>query len=308
MTAEPAGWTSTHETTYAYALAQRGSDKGRLQRWCLLLHGEHAAAGMLPTSARFLYYELVQRGVIPKQRVNRDGSRSKRRMDQDVSDALTDLRDAGLVAWPDIVDETRTVEQPEYAPDIQTHLGLAVEYYRRDLWDGEQPPLIITESRSLKGVLRGLAYENLCPITSTNGQASGALLANDVLPVLTDPRPVLYLGDLDLSGGHIEASTRARLAALGAHVDDWTRVAITAEQVAERGLEPVMKTDRRYRGGRAYEAWETEALGQAAVVEALRDALDGLRADRGLPDLADVRVRERQEQDEWRRRLARGAD
>ena len=36
-----------------------------------------------------------------------------------------------------------------------------------------RPPMIITESRSLAGVLRDLASEYLTPIASTNGQAGG---------------------------------------------------------------------------------------------------------------------------------------
>ena len=43
---------------------------------------------------------------------------------------------------------------------------------RVDPWRGE-PPMIITESRSLAGGLRDLASEYLTPIASTNGQAGG---------------------------------------------------------------------------------------------------------------------------------------
>ncbi len=40
--------------------------KGRLQRACLALLREHEADGALPTSGRFVFYELVDRGIIPK--------------------------------------------------------------------------------------------------------------------------------------------------------------------------------------------------------------------------------------------------
>jgi hypothetical protein len=54
-----------------------------------------------------------------------------------------------------------------------------------------------------------------------------------------------------------------------------------------------MKTDRRYRPARAHEAWETEALSQAVIVD-----LVGARLDELLPEpLADVRVREREQRE-----------
>jgi hypothetical protein len=40
-------------------LSAPGSKAGRLQRALLQLHAEHARDGMLPTSGRFLGYELV---------------------------------------------------------------------------------------------------------------------------------------------------------------------------------------------------------------------------------------------------------
>ena len=104
-------------------------------------------------------------------------------------------------------------------------------------------------------------------------------------------RRVLYLGDHDHQGGQIEANTRHVLADIVGAELDWQRVAITAEQIAERGLTPIRKRDRRYKPARWHDAWETEALGQQTVVSLLRDALDAL-----LPAPLDaVRTREREE-------------
>ncbi|UPK31878.1 hypothetical protein IVB18_05310 [Bradyrhizobium sp. 186] len=52
---------------------------------------EHEAAGEdgLPTNARFLFYELVQRGVLQKHDPDK---KSGRRADSDLHAALTDLR------------------------------------------------------------------------------------------------------------------------------------------------------------------------------------------------------------------------
>jgi hypothetical protein len=52
---------------------------------------------------------------------------------------------------------------------------------RVDIWDGEAPPLVLCESRSLAGVLRPTAMRYLAPIASTNGQ-SGGFLRTDIGP------------------------------------------------------------------------------------------------------------------------------
>jgi hypothetical protein len=73
---------------------------GRLQRACLELLREHKRKGDIPTNGHFVFYELEQRGVIPK---NYDGVNPKtgqkwaRTPLQDVSDALMRLRELGLV-------------------------------------------------------------------------------------------------------------------------------------------------------------------------------------------------------------------
>ena len=69
---------------------------GRLQRACLDLLREHERNGDIPTNGHFLFYELEQRGVIPK---NYDGinpatgKKWARTPLQDVSVATMHLRE-----------------------------------------------------------------------------------------------------------------------------------------------------------------------------------------------------------------------
>jgi hypothetical protein len=63
---------------------------GALRDLLFDLLAEHERDGTIPTNARFLYYELVQRGELSKER------KGARRPDQDLHDALTDLREEGL--------------------------------------------------------------------------------------------------------------------------------------------------------------------------------------------------------------------
>jgi hypothetical protein len=79
---------------------------GLLRASLLELLEEHRTDDTIPTSSRFLFYELVQRGIVSKERKSSGG----RRPDQDVSDALIDLRENGQVPWDWVVDETRSLE------------------------------------------------------------------------------------------------------------------------------------------------------------------------------------------------------
>lgn len=283
-------------------LSRESSKAGRLQRdlWDLLL--EHQDADALPTNARFLFYELVQRGHVPKARYGPDGTPKGggRKPSQDLNDALLVLREAGICPWSAIVDETRHVETYMYAATVDDYLADRVDEARIDCWAGGPPPLILCESRSLAGVLRGVAMEYLCPIASTNGQASGAFLANVIAPLFTGPgkgRGVVYLGDWDRSGHDIESSARSRLEDFTGYELDWGRLALTTDQVERFNLPVIMKRDGRDHQER--EAVETESLSQTILLRLLTAFLDQL-----LPEpLADVHVREQQQRAETRRWL-----
>jgi hypothetical protein len=73
---------------------------GALRELLLALLQKHERDDALPTSARFLFYELVQRGQLSKT------STGARRPDQDLHDALMDIREDGRVPRDWIVDET----------------------------------------------------------------------------------------------------------------------------------------------------------------------------------------------------------
>jgi hypothetical protein len=243
---------------------------GALRSLVLDLLREHEADGALPTSARFLYYELVQRGHLSKQQTG------VRRPDQNLHDALTDLRESGQVPWDWIVDESRSLDDyTGYASILEGVLAL-LKVIKLDPWRGK-PPMILTESRSLAGVLRSLVSDYAARIASTNGQVRG-FLHTRIAPELRAGDTVLYLGDYDLCGDQIEQNTRRVLEREIGGPLKWERLAITREQIDEHGLRDqiITKQDRRYKGGRPHEAVETEALKQTVLVELLRNRLDQL--------------------------------
>jgi len=265
---------------------------GRLRRAC---HGKllwHDAQGAIPTNGRFVFYELEQDGAVPKNYP----PPKKRRPAQDISDALIDLRRAGHVPWDWIVDETRELVSWRSAETVAEYMRDTIDRARINAWNGEPAPLIICEARSTKGVLERIAGDYLAPITATNGQCGG-FLRTDVAPhLISNSRPVLYIGDHEVGGpaDSIEANTQRVLEDYCERPIEWTRIALTQMQVDadSRLLKLVIdKTDRRFKPPRHYLAVECEAVGQVALEQMLRSALDAR-----LPEpLESVLEREKQQ-------------
>lgn len=231
------------------------------------LLAEHDAAGMIPTSSRFLFYELVTRGQLSKEK---DKSRPP---DHIVHTALTHLREHGHVPWDWIVDETRALENFTGAASVHDWITSVLAQARLDPWAGE-PPMVIVESRSLAGTLRSLCDRYAVQLASTNGQVGG-FLHTDIIPQLHGGATVLYLGDWDLAGEDIEANTRAVLEHDVGPLH-WERVALTEQQVQRYHLPRITKKDNRFRPARTFEAVETEALSQERITALLQRRLDQL--------------------------------
>src|SRR5262249_1372853 len=149
---------------------------GALRAILLALLEEHERDGALPTSARFLYYELVQRGQLSKERTG------ARRPDQDLHDALTDIREDRRVPWDWIVDETRSLDDYTGYASVKDGVISKLPYIDIDPWRG-RAPMILTEARSVAGVLRDVARDYRARIAATNGQCGG-FLRTEIAPQL----------------------------------------------------------------------------------------------------------------------------
>jgi hypothetical protein len=266
---------------------------GALRELLIGLMHEHERDSTVPTNARFLYYELVQRGQLSKERTG------ARRPDQNLHDALTDIREDGRIPWEWIVDETRSLDDFTGYASVKDGVLATLPYITLDPWRS-RPPMTLTESRSLAGVLRHVVVEYRARIGSTNGQCGGHLRTR-IAPTLRPGDRVIYLGDLDLAGNQIESNTRRVLEQVIGGALAWERLALTQEQVREYDLPVIVKYDRRYKDGRPHEAVETEAISQRVLIDILRARLDEL-----LPEpLARVHERERRQRQRIERLLRR---
>jgi hypothetical protein len=273
------------------ALSSSATAKGRLQRACLEILRAHQAAGELPTSARFIYYQLKQAGYPLKHH-------AARRDDQDVIDAVMYLRKCGEVPWSWLADETRSVEESYAADSVAQCVLDTLPQARIDPWDGHAPPVIITESRGVRAALRTVAERYAVTITSTNGQVGG-FLRTDVAPLLTAGQYVGYVGDWNPAGSMIEANTRRVLERAADGQLRWERLAVTVAQAAAYRLPPKPGTDRRYANGNPHTSYEAEAVGQGRLAAMLTNWLN-----ERLPEpLERVQERERVQRERVREAL-----
>ena len=171
------------------------------------------------------------------------------------------MRESGDIPWDWIVDETRSLDDYVGSATIRDAVLERLSVLRLDPSGSEvRPPMVLTESRSLAGVLRSLVWEYAARIASTNGQCGG-FLRTVIAPQLQENDRVLYFGDWDHVSSRIEANTKRVLKELVGNLR-WERLALTEEQVKKYDLPIIEKTDSRYKGGRGLQAVETEALSQ----------------------------------------------
>jgi hypothetical protein len=253
-----------------------------------------ANGGRAWTTVRFVFYRLVASAVLAKAEVGKKGGR---RPDQDVSVVLSDLRWAGIVGFDEIADRSRTINDFTGWESFAGGAVAAIEAVRLDPWGDPPPPLLVVESESLGGLLEDTAYMYRVLLIPSRGQCSDSLIWEVARLVRAGHRRVIYVGDLDLSGGHIERSLAARVEALSGLELDWRRVALTAEQVQAHSLPVIQKYDKRRKA--YFPAVEAEALDQRILLPLIEDTLAGL-----LPTAELARV-ERIEQ--ARRRVAAAA-
>jgi hypothetical protein len=270
---------ASRQRTTPTGLSAPDTKAGRTQRVVLDLLNQKEQAGDLPTNARFVFYELEQVGNATKPdpadtRRNRRRSHGWPPGSQDVGDALEHLREAGIVPWDWLVDETRTLTDWSHAATVRDYLRDRLAEATLNPWGAQQePPLIICESKATAGVLRAAVSPYVCPITGIGGQCGG-FLRTEVAPLLRGRRRVLYLGDLDRSGEDIERNARDILASGTGWVGGWERLAMTEAVRKAHGIEPIWKVDGR--DGAGHWATEVESLGQRQLVTLVRSRLDAL--------------------------------
>lgn len=186
--------------------------------------------GELPLTVRQVYYVCTSEGLVPK---NKNGDRL-------VTRRLSELRDLGEIPWGHIIDPTREIHQRAAHRDLGQFFASARRRYSRDLWQSQPHRVELwVESDSTRGFLEPVADEYGLPIISTRGQASGSLIfdAAQQADAYGKPVRVLYVGDWDPTGTAIPRSVVERSLKFGVDLEEFTRLAVNAEQIVGLGLQ-----------------------------------------------------------------------
>jgi hypothetical protein len=179
-----------------------------------------------PATVRAVCYQLFIRRLIDSM----DRKNTNR-----VSRQLVWAREQGIVPWPYIVDETRSVERVYGWSEPAAYIETIRHAYRRDRW-AQQPCRveIWSEKGTIRGTLGPLKDEYGVALRVMHGYSSATTVHDVVEECQADPRPlhVLYVGDYDPSGLHMSLEDLpARLQRYGGTID-LRRIALDARDTA----------------------------------------------------------------------------
>jgi hypothetical protein len=230
-----------------------------------------------PHSVRGVCYQLFVNGWL----------RSMAKLDTDkVSKHLVWAREQGIIPWDWIVDESRPDGHVSTWRDLSEYLKTVARSFRLDYWD--QQPLRVqvwSEKATVSGILGPVLRAYAVDWCYVHGYNSATKVHEKAQDSLRDARQliVLYVGDYDCSGMHMnEYDLPRRLARYGGRVT-LRRIALTAGDVAHMGTlaYPAKRTDRRYNWYVARygtRAWELDAMNpndlRTRVEEAIRSYID----------------------------------
>jgi hypothetical protein len=156
-----------------------------------------------------------------------------------VSVQLTRAREAGLLPWHWIVDETREAERAQTWKDPGAFIRAARRSYPRDRWAYQDVRVEVwSEKGTVRGTLAPVLEDYGVTFRVAHGYASATMVKDAADESTADERDfiVLYVGDHDPSGLHMsEEDLPARLNDYGGTVE-LTRIALNTDDITHGGL------------------------------------------------------------------------
>jgi hypothetical protein len=211
--------------------------RGMAQRSLDLIEAMYAAAeAAQPITGRGIGYKLFTAGLIPSMATNEM---------QRVYRLLKEARERGIIPWPWIVDETRTIERVSTWANPAEFASCVAQSYRRDFWKQQAHRIQVwSEKGTVRGVLAPTLDHYAVGFLPVHGFSS-ATAAHDIAED-DDGRDliVLYVGDYDPSGMFMsERDLPERFAKYDGDHIKLRRIALTREHV--RGLPSFPAADKR---------------------------------------------------------------
>ena len=256
--------------------------RGRSEKSMILIEAARRILQEIqPCSIRAVCYRLFTQKMIPDMSKKSTGA---------VGTQLVFAREAGLIPWEWIVDETRAAETVASWDNPEQIISSAVAQYRKDYWV-MQPRRV--EVWSEKGTIRGTVAPILKKYGVTfrvlHGYGSATSIHGIAQETQASEKPMIvyYIGDHDPSGRHMsEVDLPERLARYGGRASI-VRLALDDTDVAADSALPWFPVgdkinDSRYR-------WFTERFGQRCwEVDALPPPTLRARLDLAVAAVLDL--------------------
>lgn len=198
------------------------------------------ASFSVAVTLRQLHYVLVSEYVGWYRNTLDDYSQLSRR--------TAELRRDG--EFPALLDSTRGVSVNRSYESVSDALRGLADNYTRDYTEGQKVvPVLIAEKATLQGLLDSWFGNDLgLMVCALRGYQSESF-EREIAAYLDPDRTwrAIYVGDFDPSGEDIERNAKKHL---GWRFEDWTRVALSAEQVAQYRLPEALGKTRDARAQR----------------------------------------------------------
>jgi hypothetical protein len=147
-----------------------------------------------PQTVRQVFYALTVRGIVKK---------AEGEYQQTVIRLLVEMREAGIIPFEWIADNTRWMRKPTTFVGLDSCLRSTAKHYRRNLW-AAMPVYVEVwcEKDALAGVLMQETEPYDVPLMVARGYSSISFLhsAAEAIAAKGKPAHIFHFGDLDPSG------------------------------------------------------------------------------------------------------------
>jgi hypothetical protein len=199
-----------------------------------------------PMTVRQVFYQATVHGIVEK--TEKGYGR--------VQDDLVSLRDAEVIDYERIVDNTRRILRPTTYLNPRAALETAAHGYRKFLWaDAECDVHFWIEKDVLAGVIEPIIDRYDVPLFVARGYASTSFLYQ-AAGLIERPTFVYHLGDFDPSGQDAAGNIYRRLREMAVEEIEFEQLAVTEKQIETMALptRPTKQSDSRAAGTRCNSA------------------------------------------------------
>ncbi len=249
---------------------------------------EYARQGF-DITLRQLYYQFVQRKLLPEKWRNDKGIINNKQAYDNLGTLIKNARLAGMLDLDMMVDRTREVERVHSWDDPEDIIDSCIRDFKIDKWATQEVRAEVwVEKEAMEGIVEKACENYDVPFLCCRGYTSLSAqweaykrlwhnYNNDQTTI------IIHLGDHDPSGIDMSRDIEDRLELMlrGHSPFEFHRIALNMDQVEQYDPppDPAKPTDSRFEGYRDIygdEAWELDALQPQVIMDLITDTIEGI--------------------------------